>query len=169
MFPAGLPITSHDRRQRPQCRGNVRHHWPGIPDESVDTDMIKRHPLVIFTLLDLRPDLARLDTTRCRRTRSACWDNCGRGFQRSPLCSRLHLTGGREAVVDLLRRLVRWRVAWWWYLLVILGPAAFSAVVAGVYVLAGGSWQEAAPEAFGSSTPTLALFFVVFMMTDGVR
>src|SRR5688500_20120896 len=78
------------------------------------------------------------------------------------------LTGGRESVLDLLRRLVRWRVDWWWYPLVILGPAAFSAVVAGLYALAGGSWQEAAPEAFRLSIPALALLLVVLIVTGGL-
>src|SRR5215211_7703217 len=51
------------------------------------------------------------------------------------------LTGGRAAVRELGERLVRWRVGWQWYLVVILGPAVFSLVVAGVYVLLlGGSW-----------------------------
>jgi hypothetical protein len=49
------------------------------------------------------------------------------------------LTGGRAALRDLGTRLVRWRVGWQWYLVVILGPAAFSLAVAGVYVLLGGS------------------------------
>jgi CAAX protease family protein len=49
------------------------------------------------------------------------------------------LTGGRTAVRDLGARLVRWRVGWQWYLVVILGPAVFSLVVAGVYVMFGGS------------------------------
>ena len=57
---------------------------------------------------------------------------------------------------------------WWWYPLVILGPAAFSAVVAGLCVLAGGSWQQAAPEAFRFSIPALALLLVVLIMTDGL-
>jgi len=37
-----------------------------------------------------------------------------------------------------------------------------------VYVLAGGAWQEAAPEAFRLSIPAPALFFVVLIMTDGL-
>ena len=78
-------------------------------DGSGGADMIKRHPLVIFTLLTF-----------------------GLGS------------------------------------LVILGPAAFSAVVAGAYVLVGGSWQDAAPAAFQLSIPALALFFAVLILTDGL-
>ena len=42
------------------------------------------------------------------------------------------LTGGRAAVIELLRRLVRWRVRWAWFLVALAGPAAFALVVAGV-------------------------------------
>ena len=129
--------------------------------------MIKRHPLVIFILLTF--GLTWL--VWIPRAAGVPVGTLGQLWTWAPAVAALlaaALTGGREAVGDLLRRLVRWRVAWWWYLLVILGPAAFSAVVAGVYVLAGGSWQEAAPEAFRLSIPTLALFFVVLILTDGL-
>jgi uncharacterized protein len=53
------------------------------------------------------------------------------------------LTGGRAAVGELGSRPVRWRVGWRWYVVVIVGPAAFSLVVAIVYVLLGGSWSAA--------------------------
>ena len=33
------------------------------------------------------------------------------------------LTGGRAAVGDLGRRMLRWRVAWLWYAVVLAGPA----------------------------------------------
>jgi hypothetical protein len=67
------------------------------------------------------------------------------------------LTGGRAAVRALRRRLVRWRVRWPWYLVVLAGPAAFSLVVAGVYVLLGGAWSEAHPPAFATALPSLVL------------
>jgi uncharacterized protein len=77
------------------------------------------------------------------------------------------LTGGRADVRRLLARLLRWRVGWWWYALVILGPAAFAAVVGGVYVLLGGSWTTAFPAAT-LGLASLALFLVVLTLTDGV-
>ena len=129
--------------------------------------MIKRHPLVIFTLLTF----GLTWVVWVPRAAGVPVGTLGQLWTWVPAVAALlaaALTGGREAVVDLLRRLVRGRVAWWWYLLVILGPAAFSAVVAGIYALAGGSWQEAAPEAFRLSIPALALFFVVLIMTDGL-
>ncbi len=78
------------------------------------------------------------------------------------------LTGGRAAVSDLGRRLVRWRVAWPWYAVVIVGPAVFSLAVGAVYVLLGGSWSAALPAAFTTPFPSLALFLVILTLTDGL-
>jgi uncharacterized protein len=78
------------------------------------------------------------------------------------------LTGGRAAVVELGRRLVRWRVAWSWYAVVIVGPAVFSLAVGAMYVLLGGSWSAALPAAFTTPFPSLALFLVILTLTDGL-
>jgi membrane protease YdiL (CAAX protease family) len=79
------------------------------------------------------------------------------------------LTGGRDAVRELVARLVRWRVGWQWYLVVILGPAVFSVAVAGVYVLLGGSWAAAAPAALREgSLMMLPLFLLILILTDGL-
>ena len=78
------------------------------------------------------------------------------------------LTGGRAAVGDLGRRLLRWRVAWLWYVVVLAGPAVFSLAVGGVYVLLGGSWSAALPPAFTMSVPSLVLFLVILTVTDGL-
>jgi membrane protease YdiL (CAAX protease family) len=80
------------------------------------------------------------------------------------------LTGGRAAVRELGARLVRWRAGWQWYVVVILGPAAFSLVVAGIYVLIGGSWAAAAPPALRdeASLVLLPLFLMVLTFTDGL-
>jgi CAAX protease family protein len=79
------------------------------------------------------------------------------------------LTGGRAALRDLGERLVRWRVRWQWYVLVILGPAAFSLAIAGVYALLGGSWSAAVPKAL-SEEPLVLLpvFFLILALTDGL-
>jgi membrane protease YdiL (CAAX protease family) len=54
-------------------------------------------------------------------------------------------------------------------LVVILGPAVFSLVVAGVYVLLGGSWAEAAPPALlEGPLMMLPLFLVILTLTDGL-
>ena len=79
------------------------------------------------------------------------------------------LTGGRDAVKELGARLVRWRVGWQWYLVVILGPAAFSLAVAGVYTLFGGSWSAAAPLALREGPLVLLpLFLLLLTLTDGL-
>jgi membrane protease YdiL (CAAX protease family) len=78
------------------------------------------------------------------------------------------LTGGRRAVRQLGRRLGRWRVPWLWYVVVLAGPAAFSAAVAGIAVLAGIPWSSAAPEAFAIGLPSVALLLVVLCLTDGL-
>lgn len=77
------------------------------------------------------------------------------------------LTGGRAAVGELGSRLVRWRVGWRWYVVVIVGPAAFSLVVAIVYVFLGGSWSAAWPWEFGGLVGFVT-FFLVLVLTDGV-
>jgi membrane protease YdiL (CAAX protease family) len=80
------------------------------------------------------------------------------------------LTGGRAALRDLGERLVRWRVGWQWYVVVILGPAAFSLVVAALYALLGGAWTEAAPPALRGEVPLplLPLFLAILSGTDGL-
>lgn len=129
--------------------------------------MIKRHPLVIFTLLTF----GLTWFVWVPRAAGVPVATLGQLWTWMPAVAALlaaALTGGRQAVVDLLQRLVRWRVDWWWYPVVILGPAAFSAAVAAGYALAGGSWQEAAPAAFRLSIPALALLLLVLIMTDGL-
>ena len=80
------------------------------------------------------------------------------------------ITGGRGALRDLGSRLVRWRVGWEWYLVVVLGPAVFTAAVAVVYVLLGGSWAAAAPPALSgeASLVVLPLFLMALFVTDGL-
>ena len=51
------------------------------------------------------------------------------------------VTGGRGALRDLLSRVVRWRVGWRWYVVVLLGPAVFAALVAGLGAVLGGTWD----------------------------
>lgn len=78
------------------------------------------------------------------------------------------LTGGRDAVKDLGRRMVRWRVRWRWYLLVILGPPVFALTTAGVFVAFGGTWSQAAPGFLAGNLALLPLFVLVAALTDGL-
>jgi CAAX protease family protein len=79
------------------------------------------------------------------------------------------LTGGRAALRDLGRRLVRWRVGWAWYVVVLVGPAVFSVAAAGVVVLLGGSWSAALPAPLANQAwVLLAAFLLGAVLTDGL-
>lgn len=79
------------------------------------------------------------------------------------------LTGGRSALKDLGARVLRWRVSWIWYGVVLVGPALFSSLAAGIVVLLGGSWTSAAPSVLvGGSWALLGLFLLGAMLTDGL-
>jgi membrane protease YdiL (CAAX protease family) len=92
----------------------------------------------------------------------------GRAWTWAPAVAALGTAAllGRAAVRDWAARLLRWRVPWYWYLVVILGPAAFSVVVAGCYALLGGSWSAALPWTT-TPAPLLAAFLLVLVATDG--
>ena len=78
------------------------------------------------------------------------------------------LTGGRAALRDLGGRLVRWRMDWRWYALVLVGPAAFALTTAGVYVVLGGSWSDAAPRFLTGNLTLLPLLVLTVALTDGL-
>jgi uncharacterized protein len=137
--------------------------------------LIRRHPLVAFFLLAFGitwvvwvPRAAASQGLLSTELPSVV----GQAWTWVPAIAALlaaALSGGRAALRDLGARLVRWRVGWQWYLVVILGPAAFSLVVAGVYVLLGGSWAEAAPLAIREGPlMMLPLFLVILTLTDGL-
>jgi membrane protease YdiL (CAAX protease family) len=130
--------------------------------------LIRRHPLVTFFLLTFAITWA----VWVPRASGAPLVAVGQAWTWAPAIAALlaaTLSGGRAALRDLGARLVRWRVGWQWYPVVILGPAAFSLVVAGVYVLLGGSWAEAAPSAIREGpSMMLPLFLVILTLTDGL-
>ncbi|GAA1430395.1 hypothetical protein GCM10009616_14870 [Microlunatus lacustris] len=79
------------------------------------------------------------------------------------------LTGGRAALRNLGRRLVRWRVGWSWWLVVLVGPAVFSVAAAAVVVLLGGTWSDGLPALLADQAwVLLATFLVVLVVTDGL-
>jgi membrane protease YdiL (CAAX protease family) len=78
------------------------------------------------------------------------------------------VTGGRPALRALGSRMARWRVNWRWYVVVILGPAAFSLVVAAVFVALGGSWSSAVPHVLTEALPLLPLLLLLLAVTDGL-
>jgi uncharacterized protein len=60
---------------------------------------------------------------------------------------------GRQALGDLLRRLLLWRVSLRWYFFVLLYPAALSLTATLVHVLLGGAWPDFARPPFVSAYP----------------
>jgi uncharacterized protein len=131
-------------------------------------NLLRRHPLVTFFLLVFIITWV----VWVPRASGAPLGVVGQAWTWVPAIAALlaaALTGGRGALRELGSRLVRWRVGWQWYLVVILGPAAFSLAVAGVYTLLGGSWAEAAPPALlEGSLLFLPLFLLILTLTDGL-
>src|SRR5215217_7413964 len=130
--------------------------------------LLRRHPLVTFFLLVFIITWV----VWVPRASGAPLGVVGQAWTWAPTIAALlaaALTGGRGALRELGSRLVRWRVGWQWYLVVILGPAAFSLAVAGVYTLLGGSWAEAAPPALLEGPLLfLPLFLLILTLTDGL-
>ena len=130
--------------------------------------LMRRHPLVTFFLLAYGLTWAIQIPVAAGVLEGSGW----RAVTWVPAIAALlaaALTGARGALRELGSRLVRWRVGWQWYLVVILGPAAFSLAVAGVYTLLGGSWSEAAPPALlEGSLLFLPLFLLILTLTDGL-
>jgi membrane protease YdiL (CAAX protease family) len=137
--------------------------------------LIRRHPLTTFFLLAFGITWV-VWVPRAAATQGLLSTNLpivvGQVWTWAPAIAALlaaALTGRRDAVRDLGARLVRWRVGWQWYLVVILGPAAFSLAIAGIYALLGGSWAAAAPAALREgSLMMLPLFLVILTLTDGL-
>ncbi len=129
---------------------------------------IRSHPLVTFFLLAF----GLTWVVWVPRAVGASLDTVGMAWTWVPAIAALlaaALTGGRDAVRELGARLVRWRVGWQWYLVVILGPAAFSLMVAGIYVVLGGSWAVAAPPSIREGPLVLLpLFLAILTLTDGL-
>src|ERR671933_1257373 len=126
------------------------------------TELIRSHPLVTFFLLVFIITWV----VWVPRAAGAPLETVGQAWTWAPAIAALlaaALTGGRDALRELGARLVRWRVDWQWYLVVILGPALFSLVVAGVYVVLGGSWAEAAPPAIREGPLVMLPLFLVIL------
>ena len=49
------------------------------------------------------------------------------------------LADGRKGVLDILRRLGRWRANWRWYVFILFSPAVIYSLAVGVHVLLGGT------------------------------
>jgi membrane protease YdiL (CAAX protease family) len=132
------------------------------------TQTIRRHPVVTLFVLAYALSWAIQIPRAAGLLQGEAW----RVYVWAPAIAALlaaALTGGRAAVRELGERLVRWRVGWQWYVVVILGPAAFSLSVAGVYALLGGSFSAALPWAQSEETLVmLPVLFLILALTDGL-
>jgi CAAX protease family protein len=157
-------MTTHKQSDGPSQRGPAGQVVGG---RGV-AQLIRRHPLVTFFLLAFGITWI----VWVPRAAGVPVGVVGDAWTWTPAIAALlaaALTGGRAAVRDLGARLVRWRVGWQWYLVVILGPIAFSLAVAGIYVLLGGSWADAAPLALREGPLLLLpLFLLMLALTDGL-
>jgi membrane protease YdiL (CAAX protease family) len=72
------------------------------------------------------------------------------------------LVDGTDGVLEVLRRIVRWRANLWWYLVALLSPAVLYCVTVGIHVLLGGD----APgfPMFRENQHLLVLTFVFFLL-----
>jgi uncharacterized protein len=129
--------------------------------------MIRRHPLIVFFVLAYAVTWA-VWVPRALGVQVGVVGQLSTWIPAVAAFAAAALTGGRAAVGDLGRRLLRWRVAWPWYVVVLAGPAAFSLAVGGVYVLLGGSWSDGLPPAFTTSLPSLLLYLIILTVTDGL-
>jgi membrane protease YdiL (CAAX protease family) len=75
---------------------------------------------------------------------------------------------GRGALRDLGARLVRWRVGWWWYAVVLLGPAAFWAVVWALLQLLGWDGESSRPLLVEQGLVAALPLLLVLTLTDGL-
>jgi membrane protease YdiL (CAAX protease family) len=133
------------------------------------TQLIRRHPLVTLFVLAYTLTWAIQIPRAAGLLEGEGW----RLVTYAPAIAALlaaALTGGRPAVRELGERLVRWRVGWQWYVVVLLGPAAFSLSVAGLYaLLPGGSFSAALPPALTEEPLVmLPVLFLYLTLTDGL-
>jgi len=132
------------------------------------TQILRRHPLAVFLVLVF----GLTWIVWLPRAFAEIPFLLGRAWTWVPALAALvaaAIIGGRTALKDLGSRLARWRVGWKWYAVVLVGPAAFSIVVAAIYALLGGSWAAAVPPVFvDTPLPLVALFLLIYAFTDGI-
>lgn len=78
------------------------------------------------------------------------------------------LTGGRTALIDIARRVVRWRVGFQWYVLALLVPIGLPLLTAGIYRLLGGSVPMGVDVPLGSAIVYFFAFGAKALITEEV-
>jgi membrane protease YdiL (CAAX protease family) len=102
---------------------------------------------------------------------TATWPaDVGRAWSYGPAISAVAVAAliGRDAVVELARRMGRWRVRWWWYLAVLLGPPAFWALVRTLLTAMGWGADLPQPALFTLGWEAALPVLVALVLTDGV-
>jgi membrane protease YdiL (CAAX protease family) len=95
----------------------------------------------------------------------------GRGWTYAPALTAvvfLALTGGRQSLASLRRRLLLWRIGWRWYVAITAVPLAVAISVATIHALTGGQFSEALPLALDLPLPIIPLIIGIRLMTDGI-
>ena len=72
------------------------------------------------------------------------------------------LVGGTKGIVEVFRRIVRWRASVWWYLIILLSPALLYSIAIGLRVFMGGSTPGF--PMFRENQHLLLLTFVFFLL-----
>lgn len=72
------------------------------------------------------------------------------------------LVDGTRGIVEVLKRVVRWRARLWWYLVILLSPAVLYGIAIGLRVLLGGSTPGF--PMFRADQHLLLLTFVFFLL-----
>jgi len=78
------------------------------------------------------------------------------------------LWNGRAGLRELGSRLIRWRVGVRWYALVLVGPAAFWALVLGVFAALGWSTEIGEPPMIEQGALAVVPLLLVLALTDGL-
>jgi membrane protease YdiL (CAAX protease family) len=78
------------------------------------------------------------------------------------------LWGGRAGLRELGSRLIRWRVGVGWYALVLVGPAAFWALVLGILTAVGWSAEIGQPMMIEQGVLAVVPLLLVLALTDGL-
>ncbi len=76
------------------------------------------------------------------------------------------ITGGKAAILDLFKRILRWQVNPVWYLAGLLVTAALSLAAIGVYLAAGGTHQVGVLLSLPNLLPSLLFQIFFFLLTE---
>lgn len=76
------------------------------------------------------------------------------------------VTGGRAAIIDLFRRMARWRVGVVWYGVALLLTPVLSALAIGLHLALGGTHETGVLLPLAQVLPSFAFYVVYFLLTE---